>query len=865
LFSVILIINAAAQESDKDYFLGYTNVIADSELQASSFVRFFLGDHWRDVWTTSVKLPILDLTKFAGGLTPTKLGGGQQTKSLHFIGKDGKKYKFRSLKKDAGRSLPADFQNSVVNDFIQDQVSVINPVSAIVIPDLMQAVNILHVKPILCVLPDSDLLGEFKEEFGGTPGTIEENPDEYENTKLNFAGADKVVGTFKLFEKLEEVPNEQVDQTEYLKARLLDILIGDRDRHAGQWDWAGYKVGDKRIWKPIPKDRDFAFPLYDGLIPRSLTIAITSMVNFGDEMPSMLDMTWEGRHLDRRFLGTLKKEMWDSVADYMQNHITNEVIEKAVFNLPPEYFKIAGQTLISKLKSRRDQLKKACEEYYQLVVMYVDLYGTNKDEYIEVTRLNDQQTKYELFEKESKTGEKNLPPIKSGILDNKFTDELRVHLLDGDDYAIIRGQVNNGIRVVVDAGEGRNILVDSSNVSGNLLHILPIEISLKKTEFYDSGKKTKVIKSSATYFNDNKYEIPNDPLLKYEPKIEDRYHDYGVIVPVEYNNDDGLFLGFGGRINYYDFRQVPYDHKFEAVYGYAYNIHKHYVHLLGEFNDLIENTNVTIPFTYSGLEITRFYGFGNVTVLNKDSLSKKYYNINQKLATISFTAKVPFNSKFNLLVGGSYKFSNIVKRGNELINVLNPYGVGELNLMSVEAGLLYDNRNNIDNPTSGNLFSIAVNYFPKIFNVKSDFEKLKMEIRHYQTFNYITSITFAGRLLGEYVLGNYPFFEGASIGGKKTFRGFSHGRFVGDGSIVGEFDIRMLLGKYNLLVPSNIGFNFLTDLGRVFFKNEISERWHGSFGCGIWMSVYDNSFVCSINFVKSSETYRIYFTLGQMF
>ena len=834
-------------------------------MQASEFTRFFLGDHWRNVWTAKVKLPFLNLKKFAGGLTPIKLGGGQQTKSLHFVGKDGKKYKFRLLKKDVSRSLPQDFKNSLVDDILQDQVSVTNPASSVVIPDLMEAVNILHAKPILCVMPNSDLLGEYKDEFAGLPGTIEENPDEYDNPELNFANADKVLGTFKLFNKLENNPDEQVDQVEYLKARLLDVFIGDRDRHAGQWDWAGFKVGEKRIWKPIPKDRDFAFPLYDGLIPRSLTVAITSFVNFGDQMPSMLDMTWEGRHLDRRFLGTLKKEIWDSVAIFMQQRLTDNVLEKAVRNLPHEYFEIAGEELIKKLKSRRNQLMQACDEFYKLVVMYVDLYGTDKDEVIEISRLNDEQTKFDLYKRNEKSGGKIFPPIKSGTLFNSVTDELRVHLLDGDDYAIIRGEVNDGIRIIIDAGDGKDTLIDSSDVNGYLFHLIPINISLKKTEFYDSGKKTKVVLNSATYYNDDKYKIPDDLLLKYEPQIEDRYHDYGVIVPIEYNNDDGLFLGFGGRINYYDFRQTPFDHKFEAVYGYAYNIHKHYVHLLGEFNDLIESTNTTIPFTYSGLEITRFYGFGNETKLNKDSLQNKFYNVNQKLITLDVDIKVPVKKNLKIKFGAGYEYSNIRNNQDNLLNKLTPYGIGELNLISFSTGFVYDNRNNIDNPNSGSLISVKTSYFPALFNSKSNFGNFELDLRQYYSFNFISEITLAGRLLGNYVWGDYPFFEGASIGGKKTFRGFSHGRFVGDASIVGEFDARIYLGKINFLLPFDSGFNIFTDLGKVFVSGEYSKVWHNSLGAGIWLSIYNNSFVGSFNFAHSKETNRLYVTFGQMF
>ncbi len=854
-----------AQGSTYEFFNDSSYVVADSEMEASGFTRFFLGDHWRDVWTDLVKLPILDLTKFAGGLTPAKLGGGQQTKSLHFEGNDGKKYKFRLLKKDVSRSLPPDFKNSVVDNVMQDQVSVTNPASAVVIPYLMEAVNILHVKPLLCVMPNSELLGEFKDEFAGLPGTIEENPDEYDNPKLNFANSDKVLGTFKLLDKLEDDPDEQVDQAEFLKARLLDILIGDRDRHAGQWDWAGFKQGKKRIWKPIPKDRDFAFPLYDGLIPRSLTVAITSFVNFSDRMPSMLDMTWEGRHLDRRILGTLKKEIWDSVANFMQQNLSDEVIEKAVSNLPPEYFKIAGEELIRILESRRNQLSQASDEFYKLIVMYVDLYGSNEDEYIEITRLDDEITKYDIYKRNKKTGEKIYPSIKSGMLFNSVTEELRVHLLDGDDFAIIRGNVDNGIRVIVDAGEGKDTLIDSSDVRGNLFHLIPINISLKKTEFYDSGKKTKVILNSATYYNDDEYKVPDDHLLKYEPPIEDRYHDYGVIIPVEYNNDDGLFLGFGGRINYYDFRQEPYDHKFEAVYGYAYQIEKHYVHLLGEFNDLIEKTNTTIPFTFSGLEITRFYGFGNETNLNKDFLLNKFYNVNQKLVTLDVNIKVPVKKNINLLFGCGYKYSYIKNNQFGLLNSLRPYGVGELNLIRFSIGTIIDNRDNIDFPLSGSLLSFKTDYFPRLFNSKSNFGNVKFELRHYNSFSLITDITIAGRLLGTYVWGNYPFFEGASIGGKKTFRGFSHGRFVGDASIVGEFDARIYLGKIKFLLPFDFGLNIFTDLGRVFIESEKSEIWHSSFGAGIWLSIYNNSFVMSFNVAHSKETNRLYITFSQMF
>jgi hypothetical protein len=57
---------------------------------AGGLHRFFFGDHYRDLWTTPIRVQVLDLQRFAGGLTPVKRGGGEQTKSLRFDGGDGR-------------------------------------------------------------------------------------------------------------------------------------------------------------------------------------------------------------------------------------------------------------------------------------------------------------------------------------------------------------------------------------------------------------------------------------------------------------------------------------------------------------------------------------------------------------------------------------------------------------------------------------------------------------------------------------------------------------------------------------------------------------------------------------------------------
>ena len=69
-----------------------------------------------------------------------------------------------------------------------------------------------------------------------------------------------------LYEKLKESSENFVDDTTLLKARLLDMLIADWDRHADQWKWGTTDTGKGKLYYPVPRDRDQAFFNSDGLL-----------------------------------------------------------------------------------------------------------------------------------------------------------------------------------------------------------------------------------------------------------------------------------------------------------------------------------------------------------------------------------------------------------------------------------------------------------------------------------------------------------------------------------------------------------------------------------------------------------------------
>ncbi len=353
--------------------------------------------------------------------------------------------------------------------------------------------------------------------------------------------------------------------------------------------------------------------------------------------------------------------------------------------------------------------------------------------------------------------------------------------------------------------------------------------------------------------------------MRYEPLIEDRYQDFGVLIPFAYDTDDGFILGIGGRLNYYDFRTLPYDYRLDLYGSYA-TITKRFEFVFnGEFNNMIGGMNIRIPAKFTGLEITRFYGFGNETVRNDSLVEADFYNVSQRYFGAGFYFNFTIIKHLFLNAGLLFEYSNVIKQEITLLGQLQPYGLGIFDFLAISTSLRFDNRDDMEMPSKGYYLSIYGDVYPTTINNTDFFGKVVVDGRTFLSSYWLTDYTLALRAYGEAVWGEYPFYKGASIGGKRTLRGFPRDRFIADYSLLGEVELRFYIAKLYLLIPFDFGMNLFTDTGRVFLIGESSHKWHTSFGAGFWGSIYKKSINFSLNFARSSETFRVYFTIGQMF
>jgi hypothetical protein len=877
LFIVLIITPILSQ--DAKWFSGYKTVIPGKNYEAGWFHELFFGSHWREVWCTPVKVPVIDMQKYGDGLTPTEKGGGLQTKGLKFKGADGNEYKFRSMDKDPKKTLSPELQESIAKDIIQDQISSSNPYAGFVVNPILDAVGVYHSDYTLVILPDDPSLGEFRKDFGGLLGIMEIVPQAGQ-----FEGSDKVISTVKLLDRLNKEYDEEVDAKEFLKARLIDIFLGDWDRHKDQWKWIRFEEGEKKIYKPFPMDRDQAFAEFDGLLPFIAEQNVPQLNHFGYSYPDMRFMTWSGRYIDQRFLTFISKEDWDKVTNEVVGKLTNEVIESSVKKLPNEVYKISKDEIIEKLKSRRDGLKEASEDYYELVNSVVDIYLTDKDDYVligqnseSISKGSSAKPEFRIrVEKLNKENDSNRTFIKSKSYGSFVPDEVRIYLQDGDDKVVVINKDLDMPKIRIIGGDGKD---EVRNESEDKVYFYDDGKKSKssgnvgfcsdkfKTEYEKAEKKFKKVKKELTKDDKKKYE-EEIAGLKYDPVVPPDKFDMVSFIPILYYSPDiGIF--FGGTYNYtkFGFRMNPYLYKLQFTLGYAPE--KNGIKgLVADFNSdflgLIKRTDVNFHVRKSGIEVNNFFGKGNNTSFSDSLYNNKYYKVDheQYMGDLSFI--FPFGNMLKFSLGIGLKHFRVEDKANTITNIVDfdSTGIKKVNLSFLKGGIEYDKRDNTSAPYTGYYAAANGYYSPKVFNDAFEFGKVTGDLRGY--LGYKTRISLALRAYGEKIIGNsFPYFESAFLGGQKSLRGFPSERYAGDGSVMGSAELRLRLFNYNILLPQSFGIFGFGETGRVYLKGEDSKKWHASYGGGMFIHLLSRAFTFKFTFARSDEKDLLfYFNTG---
>jgi hypothetical protein len=815
-------------------------VAANPEYRATGLRRILLGPNYRRLWAMPIEVEVLDLATFAGGLKPTKKGGGKQTKSLRFDAGDGREFRVRSVDKDPEAALPPEYRDTFVEWVAQDQISAAHPAGPLVADRLERAIGMLSVPHRFIVIPDDPALGEFRKEFGGMLGILAEEPQVKDPVTPGFEEVEKLYDWEEFWPRMvDESPANRVDARPYLRARILDMLIGDWDRHQRQWSWA--RVRGKPLIQPFPEDRDQAFAKFDGALLAVARHAQPRFVDFERKFPPPEGLNWSARFMDRRILGELEWKDWEQAVRDVQESLGDPVLEEAARRMPPEYFRLDGPRMVEKLRSRRARLPELARHYYEMLAREAEVWATDEPEVADILKNPDGSVELRLA-RADESGAAGEPYFRRLYRPGE-TKEVRIFLQGGDDRTVSHPRVDSPIEVRV-IGDGGNDVLDDSAGGG--------------THFYDAEGQNRIVEGPGTADS-------NKPFVPEVDYIGDPLIDWGArtspAVWITGTPDAGLILGLRAVRTAHGFRKFPYryQHTLGAAYATALG------GWIGEYTGDVLRTNSRRRFQMrlraSDAEVIRFHGFGNETVAPELGT---FYRSDQR--EYLFQPRFRFGlSHVDLWVGPTLKFTTTPGTPGRFLALTRPYGVGDFGEVGLGASLRWDLRNQPRAATKGAMVYTEGNYYPAVWSVRSGFGEVHGEASTFLSPDVALQPTLALRVGAKRLWGTFPFHESAFVGGIGTVRGLRLQRYAGNASAWGNAELRLRLFGINLLVPGDVGVFGLADTGRVFLEGEDSRRWHTGVGGGLWVSFLRRENTISVAAASSEGRTRLYFGAGFMF
>lgn len=795
--------------------------IAPDYDKVGKFHRSLFGEGYRKLWAAPVKLKIFYLAKEKGGMTILKKGGGLQTKSLRLKDAAGNEWALRTIQKYPEQGLPENLKAGLAKDILQDQVVTAHPFASLTVPLLADALGIPHAHPEIVYVPDDPLLGEFRKEFGNAVFLLEEREP------LEGGGTDN---TDKTQKELQEDNDTRLDQQIVLRARLLDMILGDWDRHEDQWRWQ--KEGDKndRVYKPVPRDRDMVYYNTSGVFPWIVSHQWlnSKWQGFHPTIRDIKGFNVNARYFDRYFLNALGSADWDRAIEEVQAKLSDSLIERSIRAMPDTIFALSGQRLINTIIARRNNIAEPAKAYYRFISTYVDIPATDKREAVEIYNDGPGTVTVDIY-KIKKDGTKG-HSMYTRSFDPSVTKEIRVYGFGGDDIFKVNNNQKLPIKIRLVGGLGD----DSFQVAAN-------SPAKRKLLIYDLRKEHNSVVSAVGA----KLRLSNDSSVNEFDKKAFKYDRFAIVTLANYSPDEGLIL-IGGFFNsIHGFRKQPHAFFNELLINYSIGRETFIINYFAEFKNLIGKYDLGVNFNSRGPKgLSNFFGLGNESVFeNKGNKKIGYYRSRYDYinADVRLYRDLPKHWRLSGGVALQYYTSRASNNKGKFFEKYNGDYPGSIlyhdkTYAGLIAGAEMDTRNSQVMPSGGAYWNTTIRAMKETGGEHSSYGNLLTEFSFYCRPFKTESFILANRVGAGTTVGQPAIFQQLYLGGKQSLRGFHSNRFAGKTILYNNLEMRIKLFDFNsYLLPGTVGLIGFNDIGRVWLPGESSSKWHDGYGGGIYI------------------------------
>ena len=849
-----------------------TAIYTKDSITELSFFKTVWGSKYEKVYATPVKAKVATLDSLFGGVTVINENSTVDYKALLLRDARGNVYRMRSLGKNSFKyiegindktaiTVDEDGETRLIENLDPTERDISfytasHPYGAMALPLLANKVGVFNTKPVLYYVPKQRKLGRFNDNFGDELYLISLELNKNSVAEIALKYPDDIETTDDILIKLRKSGKVGVDEPEYIKSRLFDMLVGDWDREKDRWRWAEYYNADSlNIYVPIPKNRDAAFASFEGNILDVASSVFGNTTQRHIYSDNLIDLKWfnkEGIIFDRALLNRSGRDQWTLIAEEIQKVLTDEVIDEAFNEVPPEVQEETLSEIKMHLKARRDNLLKIADRYYNLLSTLQSIEATDEEDIIEITRLPEGKTSVKIYRSYEDESSKILL---ERLFNSAETKELWIYGLDGND--------NFTLKNTIDEGDKNEKFIFIRLIGGHGNDVYDIQDG-NRAKVYDHRtlKNTVIEKDGANFRMTDIYTFNTYDYRKQTDKTND------FSAAVSFNPDDGVISGIQYYFQKDGFQRNPFSfkHTFNgAYYGATRSFDFKYS---GEYANIrdAKNINYSVYFT-SPNYIENYFGYGNETTNLQDADG---YDINrvriQKInASVALLKNSPFGSFFKTQLSlNSYKVGSDI-----LVNLptTSAFNVDETSYFGTYEGVYsYRSFDDASNPTLGMLFDFNPGITTNIQDVGRTYGYLNTRLGFYNSVITNSKLVLKTNVSAQFNFGNrFEFYQGVTLGGETGLRAYREERFTGKSALVGNADLRYSFDAFKLgLVPLQLGVYGGADLGRVWIPSKLSEKWHNSYGGGLWING-PGGLNGKFSAFTSTESTRVTFGLGFKF
>lgn len=834
-----------------------TQLYTTKETEKSEIYKSMWGEFYREAYGKSMELPVVKLDTFHGGVDVLRKGDDPLYRSVIVKSNSGDYYVIKAAKKNPTQYLQNlffkdsyvenDLKETVIEELLNDLYTASYPQANGVVNTFLKTLQVNYQESEFVYLPKQLRLGNYNAFLGNEVCVIEPLPY-YNNNSQSKSNKQEIISSDQIIELLRTGMTHHVDETMYVNARLIDILVGDWSRDKNNWYWKRIPIENSFKYEPIPINRDHAFSKFDGSIfdfARAISEPMNQLQDYNKPLTkkSIKWLTHSAIQLDRLFVKTNNEHLWKDQAKFIQNQVSDNVIDHAFemypINASAEY---VDQIKIA-LKNRRDQLVEITSTYLEILNKLVVLEGSDHKDFVEVYRRKNGETQVLLYQMNN-NDEKQL--VLDRVFNQNVTKEIWIYMLDGDDVLDVQGAEKSKIKIRIIGGQG----LDSFEV-----------VNGKNIVIYDNKKvnKKSKIRSKAKIKYTNDYELN---VFDYKRKIATTN---ALLPSFGYNPDDGFLMGISNTYTIKGFERAPFTQRHQIKGGYYFATKGFDLQYNGDFANLIGNWNFSINGLLTSESFSyNYFGLGNETENIDNQKGFNYNRVRMAFQSIAFGVYKKGHLGDTFGVKLAFEGVNVRDTPGRYITEFpprdDPSVFNQKYFSAIGLNYNYQSLDDYIVPTRGMNFNVDLNGTTNLEDIESSFLSFDTNLVFYNALTRNRRLVLKTVLNSGIRTGNsYMFYQAAHLGGKTGLRGYRAQRFSGSKSLVSNIDFRYSFNNFKTrLIPLKFGLFMGYDFGRVWYNNEVSKVWHDSYGGGFWVSSLD-MMSANFNLFGSGEGLRFSF------